>query len=240
MNKSLQSLQDCSQLVALDVTLENTQFIAMNELQRVLATCKNLQKLSVRCLSDVPSDGFEYLVDPNVRLPRLRYLRVRGLMLVNYTLPGWSNCVDWDALEYLETTDIGFSQHVERPEMTQLRSLTLSVDVLGAFVLDEQRLLDFIYRLPNLKYLSGVCSTKLVLASDLLRYRGESLKTLKLHEDSNYSMIMARCFPSEEDIRLLGSNCTRLETYAIDIGAGADWVSLPTRHFALFSPPSPY
>ncbi|KAL8857380.1 MAG: hypothetical protein Q9178_006007 [Gyalolechia marmorata] len=213
-------------LVALDVTLENTQFIAMNELQRVLATCKNLQKLAVRCLSDVPSDGFEYLVDPDVRLPRLRYMTVWGLLLVNYNLPGWSDCVDWDALEYLETTDIGFSQHVERPEMTHLRSLTLSLDMLVASALDErreQRLMSFIYRLPKLEHLSGVCSTRMVLASDLLKYRGESLKTLKLHEDSNYRIIMPRCFPSEEDIRLLGSNCTRLETYAIDIGAGADW-----------------
>ncbi|KAL8893743.1 MAG: hypothetical protein Q9192_004967 [Flavoplaca navasiana] len=114
--------------------------------------------------------------------------------------------------------------------MTHLRSLTLSLDVRGASALDEQRLMGFIYRLPKLEHLSVVCWTRLLMTSDLLKYRNESLITLKLHEDTDYTMILTRFSPNEENVRRLGRNCSLLETYAIDVNAGAEWVeSLATQ-----------
>ncbi|KAL8723831.1 MAG: hypothetical protein Q9181_007155, partial [Wetmoreana brouardii] len=223
VNRSLQSLQDCSQLVALDVTIGDSQILAMKELRKVLAICPNLLKLSVASVSDNAIRGGQALVEPGMRLPNLKFLRIRGVMqLANYNLPGWEQCSGWESLEYLESTDSVFLQYFS-PSLKELRSLTLFFRLFDA-ILDENALINLMCRLPKLEHLSITGSTRLVLESDVLKHKGSSLKTLQLHEDPNDVVwTHPRSLPDEGTIRRLGKTCPRLTTCAIDLNAGHDW-----------------
>ncbi|KAL8787558.1 MAG: hypothetical protein Q9213_002120 [Squamulea squamosa] len=196
----------------------------MRELRKALATCTNLQKLSVKSISDTAIRGGLTLIEPGVQLPRLRLLKIRGLELADYNSSGWSKAVDWDALEYFETSDTTFL-HFIMPSMKMLRSLKL-IEPRSVLMIDEEALLNFVYGLPNLEHLSVVGLTDLVMASELLKHKGGTLRTLKLHEyepDERRIRSGCRTIPNEEYIRRLGNMCTQLNTCAIDIKAGASW-----------------
>ncbi|KAL8765119.1 MAG: hypothetical protein Q9209_007702 [Squamulea sp. 1 TL-2023] len=176
-------------------------------------------------ISQTAIHGSLCLIGPGLQLPRLRFLKIRGLYLADYDSSDWSESVDWDALEYFETSDTLFVRFI-MPSLKMLRSLKL-VEPRYVLMVDEQRLLRFIHSLPKLEHLSVVRLTGLMMASDLLKHKGGSLRNLKLHEyepDERRDNSRPRSIPNEEYIRRLGNRCTRLDTYAIDIKAGADWI----------------
>ncbi|KAL8702767.1 MAG: hypothetical protein Q9201_004068 [Fulgogasparrea decipioides] len=206
-----------------NVTIGDSQILAMKELRKVLATCPNLLKLSVESIPDnaIRVAG-QTLIEPGVQLPHLKYLRLRGyLRLADWNLPGWEQCVGWESLEYLESSDYGFLLSLRLP-LKELRSLTL---ILGLFdiLFDENSLVNLMCRLPKLEHFSMTGSTGLVFGSDFLKHRGDSLKTLQLHEDPHDLWPHPQFLPDEGMIRHLGKTCPRLTTCAIDLNVGHDW-----------------
>ncbi|KAL8684821.1 MAG: hypothetical protein Q9224_006115, partial [Gallowayella concinna] len=218
---------DCTQLVALDITISDSQIIAMNELRKVIATSRNLQRLSLKCVSDTARRGEgRWLIGPGVKLPPLKFLKLRGVEFADYNEPGWQSCVSWDALEYLECTELDFTFLCFRPPpLKELRSLTL---INPRYPRTVNSILNFLDGLTKLEHLTMTGSSDCVLAStsNLLEQTGPSLKTLKVHEieRNNNGSNVPRSVPTEEEIRRIGRRCTQLETCALDILGVTDWV----------------
>ncbi|KAL8677605.1 MAG: hypothetical protein Q9186_005988 [Xanthomendoza sp. 1 TL-2023] len=201
----------------------------MNELRKVIATSRNLQRLSLKCVSDTARRGEgRRLIEQGVKLPSLKFLKLRGMELADYNKPGWQSSVSWDALEYLEFRDLDFTFLCFRPPpLKELRSLTL---VNPRYPNTVKSILNFLDGLTKLEHLTMTGSSDCVLAStsNLLEQTGPSLKTLKVHEieRNNNGSNVPRSVPTEEEIRRIGRRCTQLETCALDILGVTDWVSV--------------
>ncbi|KAI4228816.1 MAG: hypothetical protein L6R36_001318 [Xanthoria steineri] len=224
VDTSLRNLQQCPQLTALDVSIGDSQTIAMTQLRRVLPTCENLQKLSVTCFPDHFFVSFatgQSLLEPGVRLPRLRYLQLRGLQLTELSSGTWDpQCVMWESLEYLELPDTIFLQ-ILAPPLKNLVSLTLSEPV-PELIEHRPVMGSLIYNLPHLEHLVLNGQLLSMFRDYVLEIKGMALRTLKLHDDVKPDDSI-RCVPDREYISLLGRSCTALETFAIDMKVEEAW-----------------
>lgn len=222
--------------MALDVTIEDSQILAMAELRKLLTTVPNLLKLSMEIIAhNHPWESgrlklLDSLAGAHWQLPRLKYLRLQGagLKLANYNWHGWENCVQWECLEYLESSDTAFFAFF-LPPLKALRSLTLSRSADGVEV-DENAVLELLYSLPNLEHLSAFGLTSQVTMSDYLERKGSSLKTLRLHETSKCnSRDDFRQEPVEGNVQRFGKTCPSLKTCAIYLRVQESvWVSTMT------------
>lgn len=201
----------------------------MTQLRRVLPTCENLQKLSVTCFPDHFFVSFatgQSLLEPGVRLPRLRYLQLRGLQLTELSSGTWDpQCVMWESLEYLELPDTIFLQ-ILAPPLKNLVSLTLSEPV-PELIEHRPVMGSLIYNLPHLEHLVLNGQLLSMFRDYVLEIKGMALRTLKLHDDVKPDDSI-RCVPDREYISLLGRSCTALETFAIDMKVEEAWVSTPS------------
>ncbi|KAL9581417.1 MAG: hypothetical protein Q9212_003917 [Teloschistes hypoglaucus] len=242
VSKSLRVLQNCSHLVALDVTIGDSQILAMVELRKILVTLPNLLKLSVESVADSLVEGGQVLLAPMASrtpsqawcLPPLKYLRLwgRGFQLADYaSLRGWEFCVQWERLEHLESSDTFFFTVFDwfdegrpgfgSPLLKSLRSLALS----GDMAYDQTAFVKFLDSLPKLEHLSARGLTYQVTKYDYLERKGSFLKTLRLYEDASI-VIWSFVGPERDDgnIRRFGKTCPNLETCAIDLRVlGNDW-----------------
>lgn len=201
----------------------------MTQLRRVLTTCENLQKLSVTCFPDrffISFAAGQSLLEPGLRLPRLRYLQLRGLQLTEHDFESWDpQSVIWESLEHLELSDT-ISLEILAPPLKNLMSLTLS-EPLPELIEHRPVMGSFICDLPHLEHLVLNGQLLSMFGSCVLEYKGMSLRTLKLHDDVKPDDAI-RCVPDQEYIRLLGRSCTALETFAIDVKVEEAWVSTPS------------
>ncbi|KAL9024507.1 MAG: hypothetical protein Q9180_007883, partial [Flavoplaca navasiana] len=230
IESSFRLLQDYSHLVALDVSIRNTQIIAMDHLRKLLTFCKTLQKLAVTCAPVDNEHGRPWLLEPASQLPRLKYLQVRGLYLVQYAFQGWEECVQWESLEHLEISDTIPIQSLNL-SLPNLSSLTLwgqdpsEIDPSEIESCSTATIINFICGMPKLQHLNLV-GLPLTLLDDglVLEAKGKALRTLTLHDD-NSGFNIIRCFPSMDFISRLGELCPGLETCGLDMAIDEqEWV----------------
>ena len=209
--------------------------MAMRDLRELLVTCSNLERLSVGSIRDNFIPGGQCLVEPGMRLPRLKFLRIHGHMqLANYNLSGWEDCLVYDALEYLESMDSTFllgrgdDSWRSPPSLEELRSLTL-IDWPTSLSLDGNTVWTLINHLPKLESLCLWSKTESIFNSNILQPKGYALKTLKLHEEKNIYTPAVPYAPGEAQIRRLAITCPRLTTCALDMHVEQEWVSSPQK-----------
>ena len=209
----------------------------MNQLRRVLASCKNLQKLAVTCVPD-STHGRQWLLEPASQLSRLTYLQVRGLHLVQYAFEGWEGCVQWESLEHFEISD-AISTRSSNLSLSNLSSLTLwRKNPPQSISSSRETISNFICGIPRLQHLNLVgLPFSLLEDGRLLEVKGKSLKTLTLHDDESGSDTIHHT-PSIDFIRRLGELCPGLETCGLDLAIDEqEWVSTTYPHP---NSPNPY
>ncbi|KAL9019306.1 MAG: hypothetical protein Q9185_003384 [Variospora sp. 1 TL-2023] len=129
--RSLRSLHNNLQLVAIDVGLADTQFQALAALRKLLDSCPNMRRLRLSCTPGTGDPERFTLCVQGWQMPPLKYLRLRDMNLVDYRYDGWEHCVQWEALEDLECTEIGFFPAVSG-SLRQLRVLGVHLPTNGS------------------------------------------------------------------------------------------------------------
>ncbi|KAL8935624.1 MAG: hypothetical protein Q9216_005335 [Gyalolechia sp. 2 TL-2023] len=231
--RSLQLLQDCTQLVALEVILDPTQYHALLELRKVLTACQNLETLQVSCPSfpTAPSAGFGStfsLSDSNEQLPPLKILKLQEMTLADYSKDGWERCIRWEALERLHCTEIGFFAKMPAC-LRQLRSLEIHLSNENYWTNEQgDAVLEVASTSSNLEELCMTGMTDFLRTRNFLSRSKVSLKHLKIHENQVYGegAVEVRSTLCAEEIVSLGNSFPRLERCSIDLQVGSDWVSV--------------
>ncbi|KAL9001734.1 MAG: hypothetical protein Q9188_005300 [Gyalolechia gomerana] len=228
--RALQLLQDSTQLVALEVMLDPTQYHALIELRKALKACTKLEKLQVSCSSfpNAPSAGFGgsfSLTESHEQLPPLKVLKLREMTLADYSKDGWERCIQWEALESLHCTEIEFFPKIST-SLKQLHSLGvhLSNDVNWT-VEQGDVVLDLASTSSKLEELCLTGMTAFLRSRDFLSRRNTSLKHIKIHENQAYGEDgdVVRSTLDVEDIKKLGNSHPRLERCSMDLQIGSDW-----------------
>lgn len=212
----------------------------MDQLRKLLTSCKTLQKLAVTCAPVDNEHGHPWLLEPASQLPRLKYLQVRGLYLVQYAFQGWEECLQWEPLEHLEISDTIPIQSLNL-SLPNLSSLTLwgqdpsEIDPSAIVSCSKATIINFICGMPKLQHLNLLGLPPTLLDDGLLlESKGKALRTLTMHDD-NSGFNIIRCFPSIDFIRRHGNLCPALETCGLDVLIDEqEWVKCTTSTPKLF------
>lgn len=223
--RSLGSLQHSSPLVALELMLERSQLQALTELRKLLVTCPNLRKLSLTCSSRLVGAEPLALCVPGWQLPPLNFLKLRGMMVAATTEVKWQECMDWEALEVLQCTDInsftGISTSLQR-----LQSLEVHLD--EAFPPQIQQIHAFFDFVKSSSTLQNLCMAGMIehmRAHKFLEGRHPSLRIIRVHEKVSRWGFSESSVLSPEEIRMLAKACPGLQKCSIGIGMWSEWVS---------------
>lgn len=224
--RSLRLLHHSSELVALEVTINATQFQALAELRSILTTSLKLRKLQVSFLGSSAEANNPALCLPGLQLPPLRILRLRRMRLTDYRQVGWERCVRWELLEHLQCVDIGFLPATSA-SLQRLRSLDIHLLHSGLLTNEQySELVKFVETSTKLERLS-MQGMKLNLDRyEFGKGKYTSLKDLSIHEDDENDQLPYPFQMHPLDISDLGKACPNLQTFRIDLEIGADeWVS---------------
>lgn len=227
--------------MALEVAIGNPRLEALGQLRQVLATCVNLQELSVTGIRNRGSISGLVLCRPGSQMPRLKFLKLRN---INVCQPENLRCLRsmvWDALEHLDSKVA--TLFTLAPFLKGVRSLVLSHGRSDEPI-NKSYFIRCLETLAKLEHVSLKGFTHMVMISveGLVDRCGTPLRSFRIHEEADTGPNWPyppppRLTLTKEDVQHIGNRCTQLATFGMDLHVETTWVGAGMRVLGLASVP---